>query len=166
MKIEQILRLTTISAMSTILIGCATFVSTNTAKEFAIFLEQVDNAQLELQQGKPDSYKALWSHRADVTLAGGFGGTIEQGWEHVAKRLDWASSQFVKGRNEIHRIGFASSGNIGYLIQTEHLVFNTPDRAAVAERTYRVTMLFRREERAWRIIHRHADSQTVKEQPR
>ncbi len=55
---------------------------------------------------------------------------------------------------------------IGYLIQTEHLVFNTPDRAAVTERNYRVTMLFRYEEGSWRIIHRQADAQTVKAPPR
>lgn len=165
-RIEQLLRFAAVSALLAILVACTTFPSPNADQEFAAFLKRVESAQQELQQGRPDGYKALWSHRSDVTLAGGFDGTIEQGWEHVAKRLDWASTQFIKGRNEIHRLAYASNGNIGYLIQTEHVVFNTPDRAEVTERNYRVTMLFRYEEGSWRIIHRHADAQTVKAPPR
>jgi len=134
--------------------------------QFEAFLRRVDTAQSELQQGRPGAYEALWSHEQDVTLAGGFGGAFEQGWEPVSRRLEWASAQFQDGRNEIHRLAFASGGDIGYLVQTEHLVFHTPGQAATVERNYRVTMLFRREGGAWRIFHRHADSQNEKAAPR
>ena len=145
--------------------GCATFSAGEDAKAFTEFLSRADKAQVALQQGVPDSYKALWSQRDDITLAGGFGGRIEQGWAQVSKRLDWAGSNFVNGRNEIKRLAFSASGDVGYLVQTEHVVFNTPD-AVDTERNYRVTMLFRKENGDWRIIHRHADSQTKKEAPK
>lgn len=166
LKFLNLARLTMIASLLVMFSGCATSQRTKDNQDFAPFLERVDSAQLEFQQGKPDNYKALWSHGSDVTLAGGFGGVIEQGWENVSKRLDWASSQFSNGRNEIRRLGFSSGENLGYLIQVEHLLFNAPGQTGTAERTYRVTMIFRREDAGWRIVHRHADSQTAKEPPR
>src|SRR5687768_16886854 len=67
--------------------------------DFREMLAKVDAAQLELQNGKPAAFKALWSRADDVTLSGGFGGTIEKGWEQVGRRLDWAGAQFSKGSN-------------------------------------------------------------------
>jgi hypothetical protein len=136
------------------------------SSDFAEFLDRVDNAQLEFQNGRPEAYKTLWSHQSDVTLGGGFGGSFERGWDKVAKRLDWASSQFKNGSNEIRRLASSESADLGYLIQTEHLHFTSPSSNAPVERFYRVTMLFRREDGQWRIIHRHADTQTLKEAPR
>ena len=51
--------------------------------DFAAFLATVDAAQLELQNGRPAAFKALWSQADDVTLSGGFGGTIEKGWPAI-----------------------------------------------------------------------------------
>ena len=48
----------------------------------------MDAAQLELYQGRAAAFKALWSQSDDVTIAGGFGGTIEKGWKAVGPRLD------------------------------------------------------------------------------
>ena len=155
-----------ILALALAVSGCATSAGAPNAIGFETFLAQADAAQLEFQQGRPESYEALWSHQRDVTLAGGFGGEFEQGWEGVSKRLEWASSQFQNGHNQIRRLAFAASGNIGYLVQIEHLRFNTPGHAGTVERSYRVTMLFRREQNTWRIIHRHADSQNDKAAPR
>ncbi|MBV8942492.1 MAG: hypothetical protein JO240_12260 [Solirubrobacterales bacterium] len=42
-------------------------------------------------QGKPEAFKALWSHADDVTIMGAFGG-FERGWDDVPQRLDWASA--------------------------------------------------------------------------
>jgi hypothetical protein len=46
---------------------------------FKGMLARVDAAQLELQNGRAVAYKALWSHADDITLSGGFGGTVEKG---------------------------------------------------------------------------------------
>ena len=145
--------------------GCTT-VGTEPNEPFSVFLDRVDSAQLELQHGRPDAYKALWSRRPDVTLAGGFGGNFEQGWDRVSQRLEWASSQFKSGRSEIERIASSTSGSLGYLVQTEHLYFTSATSNTPVERRYRVTMLFRQEDGQRRIIHRHADTQNAKEAPR
>jgi ketosteroid isomerase-like protein len=130
---------------------------------FQAMLASVDAAQVELQNGKPDAFKALWSRRDDITLSGGFGGTIEKGWDAIGRRLDWVGTQFSKGSNTIERLAAQESGDLGYVVQLEHLRFTVPGQAKASTRDYRVTMVFRRESGAWRIVHRHADSQMTKQ---
>ena len=134
-------------------------------KEFHAALVKVDAAQLELQNGKPEAFKALWSHADDVTLSGGFGGTVEKGWEQVGRRLDWVGAQFSNGTNTIERIVAKANGAIGYVVQIERLRFQVPGQAHESTRDYRVTMLFRREAEGWRIVHRQADSNMMKAAP-
>lgn len=131
--------------------------------DFMAFLDTVDAAQRELQNGRPASFKALWSQADDVTLSGGLGGAIEKGWDAVSRRLDWVGTQFSNGTSRIERIVAYASGDVGYVVQAEHLRFRVPGAAADSTRDYRVTMIFRREAGAWRMVHRQADSQTVKQ---
>lgn len=130
---------------------------------FKDMLTRVDAAQLELQNGNAIAYKALWSHADDITLSGGFGGTIEKGWEQISRRLDWVGTQFSKGSNTIERLVANESGDLGYVVQVEHLRYYVPGQAQESRRDYRVTMVFRRESGVWRIIHRQADSQMTKQ---
>jgi ketosteroid isomerase-like protein len=134
-------------------------------KDFAAALVAIDAAQLELQNGRPAAFKALWSHADDITLSGGFGGTIEKGWEQISRRLDWVGAQFSNGTNTIERVSAKASGTLGYVVQMEHIRFKVPGQEKESARDYRVTMLFRREPDGWRIIHRQADSQMVKQAP-
>jgi len=129
-------------------------------REFEAALARADAAQLELQNGRPDAYKALWSHSDRVTLTGGFGGEIEQGWERVAARLDWASRQFSGGSHRIDRMAADVAGDMAYVVQREHIVYTPPGQSRSTTRDYRVTMVFRRESGMWRIVHRHADAAT------
>ena len=134
--------------------------------DFMGFLKRVDAAQLELQNGRPEAFKALWSQSDDITLSGGFGGTIEKGWGTVSKRLDWVGRQFSNGTNTIERLVAMSDQKLGYVVQLEHLRFKAAETKAEATRDYRVTMIFRLEKDGWRIVHRQADSQFVKQAPK
>jgi ketosteroid isomerase-like protein len=134
-------------------------------KSFLAALDTMDAAQLQLQNGRAEPFKALWSHAGDVTLSGGFGGTVEKGWEAVGRRLDWVGTQFKDGTNTHERIVTGSSGDLAYVVQSEHLRFQVPGQDKRAARDYRVTMIFRRESAGWRIVHRQADSQTTKQAP-
>jgi ketosteroid isomerase-like protein len=134
-----------------------------TSEEFQAMLTKVDAAQLELQNGKPAAFKALWSHADDITLSGGFGGTIERGWEQISRRLDWVGTQFSSGSNTIERLVTNESGDLAYVVQIEHIRFHVPGQAQESIRDYRVTMVFRHESAGWRIVHRQADSQMMKQ---
>jgi ketosteroid isomerase-like protein len=138
---------------------------TAASQEFQAMIVTVDAAQRELQNGRPEAFKALWSHADDITLSGGFGGTVEKGWEAISRRLDWVGAQFSNGTNTIERIVAKANGTLGYVVQIEHLRFYVPGQQNQSTRDYRVTMLFRREAEGWRIIHRQADSQMMKQTP-
>ena len=132
-------------------------------EEFSKFLSRADAAQVKLQNGSSKEYKELWSNGDYVTISGGFGGTIEKGWEKVSKRLDWAATQFSNGTNKIERLIAIADGDLGYLVQLEHIVFKVPATGADATRDFRVTMIFRREGGKWKIVHRHADGNITKQ---
>lgn len=156
----------TLSAIITVLVFCiASAGQSSGSREFDAFLKTLDAAQLELQNGKPEAFKSLWSHSDDVTLSGGFGGTIEKGWPAISKRLDWVGANFAKGKNSIERLVTNQSGKLAYVIQLEHISFIAPETGKEATRDYRVTMIFRREKSEWKLVHRQADSQFTKQAP-
>ena len=134
--------------------------------EFEAMLAKMDAAQLELQNGRPEAFKALWSHADDITLSGGFGGVVEKGWDQISRRLDWVGAQFSNGTNTHERVVARASGDFGYVVQMEHLKFRVPGQEKDSTRDYRVTMIFRKEKDGWRIVHRQADSQTTKQAPK
>jgi ketosteroid isomerase-like protein len=104
----------------------------------------------------PKRLRELTNLRSPVP--GGFGGTIEKGWEQISRRLDWVGAQFSKGTNTIERIVAKANGGLAYVVQIEHIRFHVPGQEKESTRDYRVTMLFRHESDGWRIIHRQADS--------
>jgi ketosteroid isomerase-like protein len=146
------------------LVGSA-YSQRNVSKEFETFIAKLDAAQLELQNGKAETFKAMWSQNDDVTLSGGFGGTIEKGWPAISKRLDWVGANFSMGKNSIERLVTDQDGKLGYVVQLEHISFIVPDTGKMATRDYRVTMIFRREKKGWRLVHRQADSNLTKQAP-
>jgi ketosteroid isomerase-like protein len=130
---------------------------------FLAFLDRVDAAQLELQNGDATAYKTMWSQDDEVTISGGFGGTIEKGWSAVQRRLDWAATQFSRGTNSIERISVRVTRDLAYVAQVENIRFVVPGQSAQSTRAYRVTMVFQRGRDGWRLIHRHADSQMMQQ---
>jgi ketosteroid isomerase-like protein len=133
---------------------------------FERFLDAVDAAQIELQNGRPGPFKALWSRRDDSTLAGGFGGPVSKGWTQISDRLDTVGKQFSNGRHKATRIVASASGEIGYVVQLEHIDYQVPGQPGDSSRDYRVTMIFRREAEGWRIVHRQADTQLTNQMKR
>jgi len=133
---------------------------------FVAALAIADAAQRELQNGNATTYKSIWSHSNEVTLIGGFGGGVEKGWAAVSQRIDWVATQFSNGTNTIERLVTHSDGKLGYVVQIERIRFQVPGQATESSRDYRVTMLFIREPEGWRLVHRHADSQMMRQTPK
>jgi hypothetical protein len=61
-------------------------------EEWIEFVTECQATLKELEKGRPDPFKALWSHADDVVIMGAFGGyEREREWEDVGAGLDWAS---------------------------------------------------------------------------
>ena len=66
------------------------------------FISRREDALGDLVEGRPEPFKALWSHADDVVIMGAFGG-YERGWEQVSARLDWAAAGIASSRAEVMR---------------------------------------------------------------
>jgi ketosteroid isomerase-like protein len=133
--------------------------------EFRTFLSKVYEAQVEFVQGRPAAFKALWSQRPDITIFGGFG-SGDKGWEKVGSRLDWGSAQFSKGVRSHEVLSTQVNGDLGYVVQVERIRFTVPGQTKESLLELRATMIMRREAGAWRLVHRHADSQMTRQAPK
>jgi hypothetical protein len=126
--------------------------------ELRAFLARIDAAQEEFARGRPEKFKALWAHTDDVTLSGGLGGVVELGWDRVAARLDWASSNYAEGDRSNQVIGGFVGDGLACLVRKE-IIDAKIAGGARSRQELRVTMVFRRDSGGWQIVHRHADSQ-------
>jgi ketosteroid isomerase-like protein len=125
------------------------------------FMAKLEAAEVEFARGHPENFKALWSHSDQVTLFGALGGPVEVGWEKVAARLDWGSSNYADGVRSREEISRTLGPDFAYLVQKETIEARIGDVSeGRSKQELRVTMVFHQEGGEWRILHRHADTQT------
>jgi ketosteroid isomerase-like protein len=114
-------------------------------------------AGLEITRGNPDVYKSLWSRRDDVTLANPFGPPV-RGWQDVSARLDLAASNYRDGRDyEFENISTVITSELAYTVEIEHIRTRVGGSDELTPIAIRATTVFRREDGAWKVTHRHGD---------
>ena len=107
--------------------------------------------------GNPQPFKALWSQREDVVLANPFGPAV-RGWERALAAIDYASSRFSDGEfSGFERIATYVTAELATIYEVEHGSLRVGGGPLTAF-DLRVTTTFRREDGAWKVVHRHADS--------
>ncbi len=147
---------------------CAQLLSASSGdSEFQPFLRRWEEAQSRFLTGDPTLWKQNASQREDATILGSFGG-YEKGWAEVGPRYDWAASQYKK-RPATVKVDYVSTivtGDLAFTVaierQQEGRLSGEP---GATQRTLRATQIFRREEGAWKLLHRHADPLTEKKAP-
>jgi ketosteroid isomerase-like protein len=99
---------------------------------------------------------ALWSHQEPVTL---FGAVLtKRGWGELEPAFRWLASTFHGSESfEYEVVAAGVSGDLGYVAGLEHSVAAAGGRTEPAPYTLRVTTVFRREDGAWKVVHRHGD---------
>jgi len=131
------------------------------------FLPQWEEAQTHFINGDPTLWKQLSSHGDDATVLGAFGG-YEKGWNEVGPRYDWASSQFKAGRATIsvEYLNTGVSGDLAFTVAIERQEgVRLGNQNDPTPRALRVTQVFRKENGAWKLLHRQADPLVVKKAP-
>ena len=135
-----------------------------TDKSWEDAMARLAAAQRDFVNGDATGIKALYSHREDVTVMGGFGG-FERGWSEVGPRLDWAASQFAGGSYRQEDLSAIVGPEVACLVSLERWSHTNARDRAENLLELRVTQAFRREEGGWRLLHRHADSLMHKHAP-
>jgi len=122
------------------------------------FLAEVLPAQRAAEQaihnGDVEPRLALWSHRDPVTI---FGAKLSaSGWTDLEPAFRTVASWFSNSQDyEFEVIAAGASGDLAYTVGYERNNVRVEGRPSVY--TLRVTHVYRREDRHWRIVHRHAD---------
>jgi ketosteroid isomerase-like protein len=129
--------------------------ATQRQEEFAETVVPLMSAEVEaLQNGDSGPRLALWSRRDPVTLFGAW--LSASGWDQVAQVFDRLSETFRGSRGiEYDVIAADCSGDLGYVVALERssVVLD----GGLRDYTLRVTTVLRREDGAWKVVHRHGD---------
>lgn len=154
-----------------VLAGCTRAPAPSAAtadSSLSAFLPQWEAAQSHFINGSPEPWKQLASQSEDATILGAFGGYGEKGWAAVGARYDWASSQYRAGAATmtVDYLNVRQSGDLGFTVAIERQEgARVGDQQEPDKRALRVTQVFRREEGAWKLLHRHADPLIEKQAP-
>ncbi len=125
-------------------------------KELEQVVQQYHTALDAIVRGRPEPFKALFSHADDVVLANPFGPAV-QGWDDVSAALDYASSRFSDGEaSGFDRRGSYLTADLATIYEVEHGKVSVGGGPVTAW-VLRTTTTFRREDGTWRVVHRHAD---------
>jgi len=127
------------------------------ASDFDQMLEAYHLAAAEFVKGNPETYKTLFSQREDVTVANPFG-PVRRGWTEVAETIGSAATYYRDG--EV--IGFENvatrvTPDLAYIVEVERYRAKMGGSNEVASVSLRTTSVFRPEDGAWKVVHRHAD---------
>jgi hypothetical protein len=132
---------------------------------FQAFLRQFEEGTRRFINGDATLWKQHVSQRGDATIMGGFGG-YEQG-EAVGPRYDWAAAQFRPSGAvlKVEYLTSAVSGDLAYTVTIERSQALIAGQTAPTPMALRVTHAFRKENGAWKLVHRHADHLVEKTAP-
>jgi ketosteroid isomerase-like protein len=131
--------------------------SSEIPEELRSAVEAYNAASRAFMNGDPKLLQVGYSHCADVTILGGFGG-YEHGWsEQVEKRLAWAAARFRGGVLTSENISLIAAPTLACNVGLEHLRVQLDGVEGIVDIDLRVTTVFRREDNQWKVVHRHAD---------
>jgi hypothetical protein len=86
--------------------------------DFDQTVEKYHLTLIEFARGNPKPVNALLSHEDDVSLAGGFGG-FTQGYEKVAKNIEFAATQFREGQISFENLAKYATHDLGYIVEID-----------------------------------------------
>jgi ketosteroid isomerase-like protein len=128
-------------------------------------LEEYHQAGLQITNGNPRLYKALYSRRDDVTLANPFGPPA-RGWNEVSATLDRAAENYRDGEVVgFENVSTVITRDLAYIVEVESYRARVGGAEEIAAVAVRVTTIFRNEDGTWKVVHRHADPITTPRAP-
>ncbi len=133
-------------------------------ERFPEALAAANRANDELIEGRGGPIRDCFSHGDDATLFGGFGGH-EMGWGQIGPRLEWVAQSFAGGTCAYEIVSSAAGHQLAFAVQFERGQARLRGRPTPLPLDFRVTMVFRWENDAWKLLHRHADHLTDKQRP-
>ena len=121
-------------------------------------VEQYHAALLEFVKGDPRPVLQMFSQREDVVLCNPLH-PFARGPREVAEATEQAASHLTDGVHEFETVTAFATAELGYTVEVER--FRATVDGEEGSGVLRVTTIFRLEDDAWRVAHRHADPITT-----
>jgi ketosteroid isomerase-like protein len=129
--------------------------------DLAQVIEDHHRALDTFMKGDPEPLQRLFSRRDDVTLANPFGPPV-RGWIQAAATMERAAANYREGQAAgFERIAEHATADLAYTVEVERFRAKVGGAEEMVPFALRVTTIFRREDGAWKIAHRHADPITT-----
>jgi ketosteroid isomerase-like protein len=129
-----------------------------TDEELGELVERVRGATAALMQGDVPRYLGLVNHAPDYSLMPPTGGPTRYGFDASPASVEALEQTFAGGGDgDLVLEKQYASGDLAVLVGVERQhgpVAGLPDQ----DWPLRVTLVFRREDSDWRLVHRHADA--------
>lgn len=114
------------------------------------------DAEDAVHGGSTDARLKTWSDREPVTLFGaGWNARTAEEAQVVFQRLGGLFDAFESC--DIDLLAFGVSGDLAYTVHREHTKASL--RGEPRDYVLRVTQVYRREDGAWKVVHRHGDNE-------
>jgi ketosteroid isomerase-like protein len=116
---------------------------------------QLDEVEFALHNGDAAGRIAMWSRTGSLTLFGAAMNAV--GWDQIRPVFETLGQQFsncTSYQNEV--LAAEAFGDLAYLVALEHTTASI-NGAEPAPYVLRATTVFRREDGAWKVVHRHGD---------
>ena len=127
-----------------------------TNEELAELIRHTAEAASAYMRGDIHRYLMLIQHADDYTLMSPYGGKPTHGFDASPERLEATARYFQAGEANLELVQSYMAGDMVVLVVIERQhgeVGGLPDQ----DWSLRVTLVFRRDECEWRLVHRHAD---------
>ena len=119
-------------------------------------LESQMQAEVALHNGDVTPRLSTWSHTDPITVFGA-GVPWRTGWCDVRAVFEWVASSFTScDEYDFELIAADADGELAYTVGIERYRATTAD-GRVVQNELRATHVYRRENGAWKIVHRHGD---------
>jgi len=115
-----------------------------------------NRAEVALRNGDLAPRLETWSHEEPVTVFGA-AVTFRHGWTDVLALFQWlVGSMGVCEAYDYELLAADASGDLAYTVGIERYEVTRASGERVRN-ALRVTHVFRREDGAWKVVHRHGD---------
>ena len=119
------------------------------------FDTEVHDAEEALHNGDPEPRKRLWSSSDPVSVLGAWKSAT--GTAEVAELFDGLGSTFSDCTSYSYELIAADvRGDLAYTAGLEHTTASI--NGTPTTYTLRATQVYRREDGAWKVVHRHGDT--------
>ncbi len=130
-------------------------------ESFEQAVEESHRALDEIARGNLDAFMALYTDREDATVGNPYGPPA-RGRDQIEQAGQRAAANYRDGRVvEFVNVATHVTDDLGYTFEIERFETKLAGADELTLVSLRVTSIYRREGRNWKLLHRHADPITT-----